>query len=351
MTTSKVGAASAAFKMLRQRSPSRRGVSLAEVLVVVAILGLLIALILPAINSARQSARRTECVNKMKQVALAAINTREKYGATVPANVSASHLPSAISESLEGESRFVADFSGDVSLRIGKSLGPVWFCPDDADLRPHQGEFSYLLNGNLGGWEPNDRGSVEQTVNNWHRFIRADWPDGRSNTAFLGERLAIVSAQELFGSGGPVPRLSETFDARRIYWYTDIDLSVGKNDSSSAKALFESFVDKCTGERLGANPYVDGEHRYEGGLQSGRDGYDHILPPNAAACVPYTPNAYAMGATDDEMKSAAPASSRHTGGVNLALADGGVRFVAETIDSQTWRALGSAESADIVSTF
>ena len=64
-----------------QDGSRRRGFTLVELLVVIAIIGTLVGLLLPAVQSARESARRTDCSSKMKQVMLAAINFHEARGA------------------------------------------------------------------------------------------------------------------------------------------------------------------------------------------------------------------------------------------------------------------------------
>src|SRR6202162_5684850 len=77
------------------RVGSRRGFTLIELLVVIAIIAVLIALLLPAVQAAREAARRAQCVNNLKQLALAAFNYESAHSCFPQGTKFQLYLPSA----------------------------------------------------------------------------------------------------------------------------------------------------------------------------------------------------------------------------------------------------------------
>jgi prepilin-type N-terminal cleavage/methylation domain-containing protein len=151
---------------------ARRGFTLIELLVVISIIATLMALILPAIQSAREAARRTQCQNNLKNLTLAAINYAEAHRGELPASgtypgsnadasmdgsreaIMASHswvldlLPYLDNQAIYERWNFALPFTGNAA--VGATNLAVLTCPNDDTSDGKDGGLSYVANCGVG---------------------------------------------------------------------------------------------------------------------------------------------------------------------------------------------------------
>jgi prepilin-type N-terminal cleavage/methylation domain-containing protein/prepilin-type processing-associated H-X9-DG protein len=304
----------------------RLGFTLVELLVVIAIIGVLVSLLLPAVQAARESARRMQCQNNLKQIALGCHNFHDTHGKFPSGGLAPTVTPgsqfSVLAQLLpfieQGNVHDLIDFKAPANdpLNTNARMSKIatFLCPSDGRDNPMPASgaaTNYMANtGTLPFFvipgQMNYNGVFY--VNHAVRF--ADITDGTTNTALFSERLmadgsnAIVSKVEdvFFHPGNPA-----TADEAHA-----ICLTVDITNLANQFPLF-----------MGA-PWLHHQHRYH-----------HISPPNGRSC-----GYFVVG------KSTMPPSSRHPGGVNVALGDGSVRLIPNSVDLLAWRALGTRNGGE-----
>ncbi len=337
-------AAVSAYGLFRWRRSGRvvstretgRGFTLIEVLVAIGILALLIALLMPAVQAARESARRLGCQNNLKQIGLALANYETTHrvnpfgvgGGGPPGYVPRWSAHSQILPGLEQGWLFNSlNFSGipwdhqepfswpnttALSVRIATFL-----CPSDTDqIIDSLGHNNYRGSA---GTQPYDlqKDSPDKTGRNtgvfWYQSAvgTSAIRDGTSLTAMASERCLGVPAHP---------------DILADYYVTAPSIPACSRATSELTPRYVNEVE-WSGGRWG-----DGDMFYTR--------YHSIFPPNRPSCN--------FGSDDWNGQIIVTATSRHPSGVNLMLADGSVRFVKDTIDSRIWQALGTIAGGEVV---
>jgi prepilin-type N-terminal cleavage/methylation domain-containing protein/prepilin-type processing-associated H-X9-DG protein len=327
-------------------SRSRTGFTLVELLVVIAIIGILVGLVLPAIQAAREASRRTACVNNIKQLALAAQNhlSAKRHfppGRAQPIDWSVHVAILPYIEETNTEQRI--DYTkapGNARNRIAREVKiAVFVCPSDPDDR-----MGATAPSNHTGWGKNnykacagsDTGQMVQKREQNNGIFITDEPtrvgeivDGLSKTALFSEAVRGDGDDfhvEVPGDWFRIPESNKTADKVRAACLA--------LDPSTMTGISKQI--SRSGRNWTFGNYIPSR-------------YNHVMLPNERSCGRFDGSG-TMDSTVNNRGGATTASSRHSGGVNLALADGSVRFISETIDLAVWRAAGSRAGRETVVT-
>ena len=330
------------------------GFTLVELLVVIAIIGVLVGLLLPAVQQAREAARRMQCSNNLKQLTLAIHNYESSYG-MIPQRSGGSHIggESATgamphnSNRLSGWVQLLAFYEGGnqwEQIRAGgvgtnrpdwpRNGGAPWQgwdvwnvapivlrCPSDPGPRPNSSDFTYQFSagdqvrGIQNGISNQIRGPFATRGRPNYRF--RDVTDGLSNTAALSERLcarAIAGFRAQTPTAVPSPLSVE----HRLVIETRMTGLI-QNPGICFQVSDGRFM--LAGQQVQARAgdnWRDGQPMY--------CAFNTVLPPNAPSCAD-------GGNWGDSHHLVLPPSSRHAGGVNMSVMDGSVRFVTESVDT------------------
>ncbi len=310
---------------------SRSAFSLIELLVVIAIIAILVGLLLPAVQKVREAASRMKCSNNLKQIALAMHGYHDSYGQFPPGwdfVTSWGSLSRALPFIEQGNISKLIDYSKPITDSANAPVLPLvvntFLCPSDVpNPMPSLGAPTNYM-GNAGSipvfviarglnvTDPPPNGIFfSQSAN----IKIASITDGTSNTAIFSERvlgdgnMGLVSPlEDVFNGPNAAPGRPATAD-EAYTWCQSVDITNPANQ-------FPIF--------MGA-PWAHGQHNYQ-----------HIAPPNARSCG-WLPS----------LRASMAATSRHTGGVNVAFGDGSTRFVTDNVDLTAWRAMGTRNGGEV----
>jgi prepilin-type N-terminal cleavage/methylation domain-containing protein/prepilin-type processing-associated H-X9-DG protein len=316
--------------MLRPHPCRRAGFTLIELLVVIAIIAVLIALLLPAVQSAREAARRIQCVNNLKQIGLACHNYHESRGALPGADMVFNQtelsaltmlLPMMEQTNVYNAVNFSYGYADPPNTTSMYTLVSEFICPSDQSnpLPALGGQTNYMADMGSGiVWQepigPNVGMPKPNGIFHGNSATKfAEITDGLSNTGLFSERVLAD------GNNSQVSPVADVFFSPAAPTTVDQAYQICQAlDITNLQNQFPLF--------MGA-PWLCGQHIFL-----------HVGPPNGRSCGFFA-----------ALRATMPPSSFHPGGVNLLLADGSVRFVKNTVDLATWRALGTMSGGEVIS--
>ena len=343
-----------------------RGFTLVELLVVIAIIGILVSLLLPAVQAAREAARRMQCSNNLKQLALACHNYHDTFQTfpmnyattpsrqhwrdpTNPAHRSTSWMVQVLPFIEQGALYDMIDFNWDVRLDprngsnvnqpnqpsnafVAQTVVSAYLCPSDG--LNNKGRMASRANRNAGTprpqWAVNNYKGVLGSNWAWGNFRTSPRPPANSgipdfcNTQWGRTCDGLDAGNGIFFRGGRADIQRESVT----------DIAEVQDGTSNTLLLGEAIPRWCT-------------HTWWWWFNGTTA--TTAVPLNARA---QRPNCQSGNRTADlncawgDWPNNYSFMSMHPGGGQFALADGSVRFVTDSIDLTTYRSLGTKHNGE-----
>ncbi len=361
-----------------------RGFTLIELLVVIAIIAVLIALLLPAVQQAREAARRAQCTNNLKQIGLAVANYVSTNNVLPPTDGSPLAVygintsgPNSVAPNISAFARLLPYLDqtpvyNSINMMIGvygtsggwqgvpfssaaiqataiTTTIQTFLCPSDPwpgasafscsgcppmsfgipPVQKNFAAFNYCTNIGLGPRV------MSFSVMNGPAYILG-WGQTVSPATFTdGMSSTVIYSEFVKGPAAPPPTndfLGTVFTGPNIY-PVGVNPSIGVNpypDYYNAQLCSNSALTFYTGWK--GQQWIQGD----------QTAYSHTQLPNRRACI------YTYGWASPSWSTMVGASSLHPGGVNVAMADGSVHFIKNSVNYVTWYALATANGGEVI---
>jgi len=332
---------------------TRAAFTLVELLVVIAIIGVMVGLLLPAVQAAREAARRMQCGNHLKQISLAIHNYESSNRIFPPSAVirSAAAINSNASWSIHGRilpyleqgalySQVDLSLAWDNQAVISGLKIPTYACPSDPrsdttrDVSPKLASPLYptTYGFNFGTWlvwDPVSRQMGDGAFGPNSRIGFRDFTDGTSNTLMVSE----VKAMQMYGRNEP-PAGGNAVPA------ASLNAVVAKLPTSFAWC-----------RPNGHTEWPDGRVHHQGFTTTAGPNAQVVVATASNLCpalsdIDYTSQ---QEGTSDTVPTYSIITSRsfHPGIVQSAFIDGSVRATSNSIDLSVWRAMGTRAGGEV----